>query len=276
MTCRNINFAHPVNRGHTLNRGLISWHLAHKIGGFGSLAWRDLLRQNDGTLTNMDPVTDWVVTSRRGSFGSLAFDGTNDVVTISGANYAFDRTDPFTISLWLKGSDTGQEEVLFSKVAGGGAAKIGYELQISTTNVLRMYLNNNISTGNNIEVTGTTNIHDGEWHFAAMTYDGSSNASGTKIYIDGVDESSTVTDGLTATINNAVNINVCRRPGSADLHYDGSIDDLRVYNRALSAVEVFEYYVLSQHGYPRLLVRNRRLVAGGGRRRYSLTLTGVG
>jgi len=52
---------------------------APSVSQWGGTILRDLSGQgNHGTLTNMDPATDWVTS---GGYGALDFDGSDDLVT---------------------------------------------------------------------------------------------------------------------------------------------------------------------------------------------------
>ncbi len=75
-----------------------------------------------------------------------------------------------------------------------------------------------------------------------MTYDGSSTAAGVKMYGDGVSMSTTISDdNLSSTILNSSDMLVGGgEAGPSD--FPGNIDDVRVYNRVLSATEVAALY----------------------------------
>ncbi|MCK5271352.1 MAG: DUF5060 domain-containing protein, partial [Sedimentisphaerales bacterium] len=90
-------------------------------------------------------------------------------------------------------------------------------------------------------VRGEVNVTDGEWHHAVGTYvydydDGSGRDVGLlSIYVDGVlDRDYVVKGGMTLTNNESVQIN-----GKGKAYFTNStIDDVRIYNKALSPEEV--------------------------------------
>lgn len=94
-------------------------------------------------------------------------------------------------------------------------------------------------TGNNIEfsglsgtvVKGTTNVNDGEWH-SVIGVHGFNNAS---IYIDGRLEASAFTN---ATPQTAGVFSIGENPGATGREWNGSIDEVRIYNRALTKQEI--------------------------------------
>jgi hypothetical protein len=69
------------------------WIPSRDTAGNGTTTLNDLVGSNNGTLTNMDPATDWVVSDGK---TALDFDGTNDEVLLSSAF----STMPFSVSLW--------------------------------------------------------------------------------------------------------------------------------------------------------------------------------
>ena len=72
----------------------------------------------------------------------------------------------------------------------------------------------------------------------AFTYDGSGKAAGLKLYVNGAAVKTTVkADTLTGTIKTEAPFSIGRR-GSAGAPFTGRVDDLRIYERNLSAVDV--------------------------------------
>ncbi|MFG6686144.1 choice-of-anchor D domain-containing protein [Mariniflexile sp. HNIBRBA6329] len=78
-------------------------------------------------------------------------------------------------------------------------------------------------------LTSTTAIVDGRWtHIAATTKSGS-----TKLYINGVEEASNASGGITDASNLMIG-----RSSAGDKHYHGYMDELRVFDKALTANEI--------------------------------------
>ena len=93
--------------------------------------------------------------------------------------------------------------------------------------------------------TDTTRINDGQWHHvvAVLTI-----GQGVTFYVDGVYSSSTAMN-LTNSGDNWANLTVGVNPYTYFGNYfTGSIDEVRVYNRALSAAEVSTVYQISGGG----------------------------
>ena len=74
---------------------------------------------------------------------------------------------------------------------------------------------------------------DGKWHLLTGTFDGST----ATIYIDGVQKNST-----SVTYNTGSSVLDIGRAVTGSYYLTGALDDVRVYNRALSSSEVKELY----------------------------------
>lgn len=197
---------------------------------------------NDGTLTSMDPTADWLDGTSCRFEGCLDFDGSNDYVDLGNVvDLDFDYNQPHTIAAWVKTSYTGSGTI-FSKMDNTVNYR-GYDLWLNSTHTLASHV---ISTWNTeaLKVYGTTNINDNVWHHLVATYDGSGSASGLILYVDGVIESvTTEVDGLSTTTKNSVSAKIGSRTTTAGAPISlvpELIDDVRVYNYALTADQIKE------------------------------------
>jgi beta-galactosidase len=73
---------------------------------------------------------------------------------------------------------------------------------------------------------------NGEWHHVAGTYDGIE----LKIYVDGALAATTAHVGTIGIQTH--NLNLARNSEEDDRFYDGVIDEVKIYNRALSHSEI--------------------------------------
>jgi hypothetical protein len=81
-------------------------------------------------------------------------------------------------------------------------------------------------------VYGTTNVADGQWHHVACVLSGS-NIATAQLYVDGVLE--TVGASQTQTVNTNTTTNLTIGFGRNNTYFNGLIDDVRIWNTALSA-----------------------------------------
>lgn len=90
---------------------------------------------------------------------------------------------------------------------------------------------------------GSTAINDGNWHHVASVYPEGGGELGTVIhYIDGEAEAPGGNGGSTQPVNTSITadpVTIGRRTQGATMGYfPGQVDDVRIYDRALSAAEV--------------------------------------
>lgn len=255
-----FHFASAGGTISTLNTGLVGYYKFDE--GVGTVITDSSGNRNHGRMVSMaNPPT---ATSgwESGKFGKgLKFDGTDDYVNM-GDVFDFERTNSFSISAWIKTGADGVLMMIASKLDSTSPYP-GFQFFVDTSaagDLLYVDLISSVSLGNYIEVKGSTDINDGKWHNVAMVYSGTSAASGIKIYVDGVQESmATVVDSLSASILNNINFEIGARDG-ADYSFNGSIDEARVYNRALLAAEVKKLYSM---GAPKFNAsQNKKLTTG--------------
>lgn len=166
------------------------------------------------------------------------FDGVNDSVEF-GDILGFERTDPFTLEVWLKTTSTSAGSIMNKR--GSGSNDRGYKFLLRTSGKVQVTLQSGASNLAKIKTT-TKEVNDGNWHHVVFTYDGSSTTAGMHVYVDGVDEAITVDDDtLTATILNSEPFKIGVLGGSS-VDFDGQIDEAVVYGFALSSAQVSTRY----------------------------------
>lgn len=159
--------------------------------------------------------------------------------TISGPT-DFTGTTPFSVYAWIKLTATGQQVFLSTILT---PVFNGWELGTGTsgTNQLDFLLINNIS-GNQIQVHGSTNIQDGARHFVLATYDGSQNASGVKLYVDGVADTVTATaNALTGSIASGRTMAFGYRKSDSVPVNNGVLNSAAVYNCIITPTQATSY-----------------------------------
>jgi len=190
----------------------------------GSTAADDAFSSH-GTLFNF-PTNDSQWTTGQID-GALDFDGVNDYVQISGYK-GITGPQSRTVSAWIKTSTTG------SIISWGSASGNGQKWLIrldSTTGALRTAVQGG-------SIVGVTDISDNQWHHIAATLndDGSPDVSEIKLYVDGIEEGySSVSDQI---INTAASNDVVIGAIDSTGYFNGLIDDVRIYSRAISPAEI--------------------------------------
>ena len=152
--------------------------------------------------------------------GSTSFDGDNDYIDI-GTPSQLDVGDVVTMSAWIKSNDTSAYKWIYQY--GEHASTKDRALVIDSNDKAVFYV-----YGTN--ATSTTSVTDGKWHHLVGTLDGVS----SKIYVDGVLE-----DTETPTLANYTYSSVLIGKNNAgSYHFEGSIKNVAVWSRALTATEV--------------------------------------
>lgn len=180
---------------------------------------------NSGTMTNMtaDAYT------RDGALGK-ALDLTTGTRYITIANESnFDFSTSFSVSAWVNFTIAYQYSTVLQK---GGA----WSIEASNSNSLAFKVEGltNGGVGNSGQ-----NINDGKWHLVVGTWDSSTNQ--LRLYVDG--ENAGWTNGGADNTPNLTNDPlVLGKNTIAGRQWNGSIDDVRVYNRRLSDEDIKYLY----------------------------------
>jgi len=137
---------------------------------------------------------------------STTFDGVNEYIESSyNAAHEIERTDSFSIDAWVKVPSYKQGGVV-SKYDFSGTRR-GWNMALTSSGQLRFDLVSNQVGGNEIVLWSNAAITLNTWTHIAVTYDGSSNASGVTVYINGLSQSVFVfNDNLTDTTVDVGNV----------------------------------------------------------------------
>lgn len=242
-----INWQNPVNRNHGLNKDLVGWWLnvPHWQGG---TVFRDLMGKHHGTLTGMDPATDWVQGGRPGGWGALDLDGTNDYINIP-HNTEFDlQIFTLAISIFIPtGVDQPDNTTIIQK-ASDAANETLYSIQfrLGGTNVIV----GQFLSGGTQKTAPVISLSTNTWHRVVFTYD----QARLVLYVDGIERADNAV-GAKVISATTFPVNIGRNKPAFGRVLEASIDDARILGRAWSSSEVVQDNELSQRGNPGLLNR---------------------
>ena len=179
------------------------------------------------------------------SFNGEAFIQGGDIVGfgshINERTVAYD--DPYTIAAWIY--PTAVTGAIVTKLEDDVAkfesqTPLGHGLNLKNGRVHYHYAaDRSANEGIRLETEKTVSLN--QWHHVTLTYDGTRWASGVKVYVDG--EHWKWGKILQDDMNDPAPTGGAREPvrigagGGPENRFRGSIDDVRIYNRALSAPE---------------------------------------
>ncbi|MDJ1466937.1 DUF6443 domain-containing protein [Xanthocytophaga flava] len=171
---------------------------------------------------------------------ALQLDGVNDLLSMGTAStLAFEYNQKFTIEAWFKTSSAAAQMIV-AKMKNTAPYR-GYNLYISSGK-LSVHLLNTVSTNGFQEITQNS-FADGQWHHVAWVYKGTGTAAGSEIYVDGVQQTTTVSydTGITATtIDNTTPFVIGARTNA--YYFAGQIDEVRVWNTDRSQADIQAAY----------------------------------
>lgn len=167
---------------------------------------------------------------------AINLSGTGQYVTLTGYN-GITGSAARTCSAWVKTTAAGTIRPIIAW--GTTATGSKWVVTVDTTGHFRV----EISSGS---ITSSATINDGTWHHVAVTFadDGTPNISDAKLYIDSVLDTSptVVAKALNTVAGTAAQIG---RDQSSRL-WNGALDDVRLYDRALSTAEIEAIYFQAQ------------------------------
>lgn len=160
----------------------------------------------------------------------------DDAITLPVGN--FTRDDEFSTSLWINTPDVKERAVVFSRSkAWTDAASRGYELLLEEGKLSAALIH--FYPGNAMRVRAKEALPPGKWKHVSMTYDGSSKASGLKLYVDGDPiETEVVWDNLTREITGGGSDTIVIGQRMRDNGFkNGLVDEFKVFEHQLSPAE---------------------------------------
>ena len=156
--------------------------------------------------------------------GGLLFDGVDDEVTASTAGLV---STGITVSAWI---DHPTANIFRPIVDHRDGDTDGYDLYLDAAGRPFVRVNGDTHTGSAV-------VADGIWHHLVATYDGSE----IRIYVDGLLDSASPAGP--AGIDVGSDLVLGRHYGTLDLFFGGGLDDVVIYDRAVSPAEALELFL---------------------------------
>ncbi len=221
----------------TLSRGLVAYY---------PVTENDAIKIHDKSGHELDGEVNGAELSTyedsfRRNVTAFRFDGYDSIQLISTGGIP-NKNDPVTIATWFKVISFGE--------AGNLPPIVGYGNDQSANNFTWFHLSvaSSLDSGrklmirfNGADVFGRNLIRAGIWYHAAITFDGNSK----KIYLNGELDAERVScktsTGLTCNKDNSTFV-FGRFLSSEPNYFNGEIDEVFIYNRALTGSEISQLY----------------------------------
>ena len=158
-----------------------------------------------------------------------SFDGVDDYIDC-GADASLNITGNLTLMAWvnINLNNASSFDIISKSVFGDS-----YRLSKGDSPTEFLFA---LNTGGYIELYGNISPNVGQWYHVAATYDGSF----MRIYVNGQQQNTTAKTGNIITSSTKCAIGAVN--GGASNFWPGSIDEVLIYNRSLSANEVYNHY----------------------------------
>jgi hypothetical protein len=214
----------------SLDTGLVGYWKMNETG------WSGITGEvTDETTNNLDGTGQGDATTTKLGFDrSGIFDGNGDYVSVSDSGTSpLDITGDFTLSAWFKRTG-GYNEYIISKT--NDASDGGYGLLIGSSGELYCRTANTSGWDDSVTDIERVVVGDNFHHLLAVR-----NGTSCRIYIDGVDATAYPSTHTTITDNNNP-LSIGSQSNGTDQFAEGEIDDVRIYDRALTEEEITKLY----------------------------------
>ncbi len=196
----------------------------------------DLAGSNNGVRSGPVATTGKVA-------GAYDFDGSYDYVYVNDNSALNFGSGDFSVDAWIKTSDS--DATIVAKRESLAGKYVGYWFMVNSGRLL-------------LQIGDTTNGHfdyhnslgprvdDGQWHLVAVTVD-RDNSTGGRMYIDGSLVYTFNPTNRSGDTSNSARLEIGRiTPGHN--YFNGAIDEVELFNRALDAGEVSDLWNAGANG----------------------------
>ena len=167
---------------------------------------------------------------------AMSFNGTDSYV-IGTYSSSLGITGDLTLSAWFKSSASTYQRII--SMDSGSSTGRNYIIQLESSG----YVRGIVWSGNTAYQAGTISttpgLSDGNWHHVALVYKPSTKV---EIFIDGVSKDQN-TSGIPSSINSiAQDLVIGRAAPATGNFFNGSIDEVAIFNTALSSCDIKGIY----------------------------------
>jgi hypothetical protein len=148
----------------------------------------------------------------------------------------FERDQPLTLAAWIKLTQPNQSGAIIARMDEKDNYR-GWDFFVQG-NRIGMHLIN-LWPQDAIKTIATTEVKLNEWHHVLVTYDGSGDVAGIKVYYDGEPQATAPeANKVSSTTRTATPLKLAQRSNGGSRLNNAVLQDLRVYGRALDANDI--------------------------------------
>ncbi|MBN0045988.1 LamG domain-containing protein [Streptomyces actuosus] len=208
-------------------RLLAAGHLPADLAGHWPLDGSPADRSGGGRALTLGPNATW---SALRAGGELTLDGTT---AYAATTSVVDTTAPFTVSAWVRLAPDADTTAMQTAVSQDGTTASRFLLQYDDNAGTWVFKVRSADQSSKVSAVASSPVALGVWTHLAGVWDG----TGIRLYVDGVLRGSADT-GLDWAATAGFNIGRARWNGAYVNFFDGAVDDVRAYGRALTAPEI--------------------------------------
>jgi len=180
----------------------------------------------DGTESNIE--------YRFGRFGQAAvFNGSNSYISADNPNSGGGAR---SFSAWIKTTSTSFQSIITN---GGASHASGLNMFVYNN---KLYSTSGKGNGENYGPSSSQSINTGNWVHCVLTMSGTAVGSTLKTYVNGILDGTHTTTILITDTYNAFRIGGRYVNGSNLAYFNGSIDQVRIFNSELTSSQVTQLY----------------------------------
>ncbi|RLE42946.1 hypothetical protein DRJ48_02290 [Candidatus Woesearchaeota archaeon] len=181
--------------------------------------------ENNGTNSGAK----WVSNGKVG--GAYEFNGSQDYINIThDTSLSFSSSDNFAVAVWFK-TDEPSDTSQFVISKGAGVTSYNYKIELAASGIQFIISN---STGQQAVSTSVTPAQN-QWYHAVLVYNGSHMLA----YVNGTYKGN---KQISEVVTNTDPVSIGRYQGGGDYYFNGTIDEIKVFNSSLSAEQIYQIY----------------------------------
>lgn len=186
---------------------------------------------NDGTV-NSGAV--WNDTLGFDGFGAYIFSGLANGISIP-TSASMDSLANMTFTAWVETDNRNDADQAIFEIANGVADRVYMESDGTGNGFM---VRDEIDGAGQNQIVTTYSPQNNVWTFVAFVMNGQN----WTVYINGLFHTSSVETKTITNVNDGFTISIGYRASAGDLHWDGTIDDVRIYARALSPGQIYKLF----------------------------------